>query len=152
MKTIFMVKNGSALVPAFPDDEIKLKKIKDGEVVKVEVKLTHSPRQHRAVFALAKTVLMNAPHDDSPLGKWGRLFMTAPEKTKYNFVKMCEVQLGYYDILIKPDGSSLIIPQSLSYDNMDRADFDMFFQGYLELCSKLLNVDTKDLIANYEED
>jgi len=150
MKEIFLVREGKALVSAFPDDMDIISKFKEGEIIRATLKKSHSPKQHRAVFALATTVLENAPEDDSFLGKWGMLYKNSPEKTKYNFVKMCEVQLGYFDTIIKPDGT-LVIPMSLKYDEMDSIDFKMFFNAYLQLCAKLLGVEADDLLSNYTE-
>jgi len=148
MKYIYLVKHGNTLEPAFPDDMAQINKYKDGEVVRANINRVHSPQQHKAVFAVARTTLMNAPEDDSLLGEWGKLYAINRETTPYNFVKMCMVELGYYDILPTVN-NYLIIPRSLQYDEMDREDFNMFFDSYLDICAGLLKVDKKTLLKNY---
>lgn len=148
---IFVVKKGNTLIPAFPDDEERMNKFKDGEALSVRIKKAHSVRQHRAVFAIARTVLDNAPEDDSVLGVWGRWYKSNPEKTTYNFVKACEMQLGFFDIVVNKDGTFSTIPQSISYENMDKEEFNMFFNAYINHCAELLGVSPDELLDNYKE-
>ncbi len=151
MKQIYLVKKGTTLVPAFPDDEAVLNKFGDGEVLRCALRKAHSPKQHRFVFAIARTVLSNAPEDDSVLARWGMLYRNNPERTTYNFVKMCEIELGYFDTFVKPDGSIQIVPMSLSYDEMDKDEFNSFANQFIELCSQMLGISNEELILNYEE-
>ncbi|MGB4267852.1 MAG: hypothetical protein WBK20_01595 [Spirochaetota bacterium] len=42
-----------------------------------------------------------------------------PEKAVYNFIKMSEKDLGYYGVLVKPNGEAIIVQMSISYEGMD---------------------------------
>jgi len=152
MKYMYFVKRGNKLETAFPDDNERLGKYKDGEIIRAAIHKSHSPQQHKAVFAVARTVLMNAPEDDSVLGKWGALYQINQEDTVYNFIKMCMVELGYFDIVQRVNKEPLIMPRSLRYDEMDKEEFSLFFDSYLELCAKLLKIEKKQLLKHYPKE
>lgn len=149
MKFIYLQRKGDYFIPAYDEDKQKLSKVIDGEIIRVTYKKSHSPNQHRAVFAITRTILENAPEDNSTWGKWGQMYMRNPNDTIYNFIKSAQIELGYVDITMDIKGNIIYRPKSLQYDEMPHDEFNSFFNAYVDLIVSFTDIDKDDLIKNF---
>lgn len=120
----------------------KFDKIENGEMLFVEYGRKHSWQQHKAVFAIAETVLMNMP-DSS---EWSRMYMINPNQARYNFVKAVEWDLGFFELMPNIDGTWRREAKSLKMHEMGHDEFNEFFKKYVDYCAKILQCEPEDLI------
>lgn len=144
---IFMIKKNNVFMPMYESDSTTARKLADGAIVCCRIYKSHSVQQHKAVFALARTVLMNMPEQS----KWGMAYKNSREKAVYNFVKAMELELGFFDVMMKMDGTPYVMPSSLKYDMMDKETFHLLFQAYLDKCAEILGCEPEQLLVQSKE-
>lgn len=144
---VYTIKKGNYLIPAYDSDKEVINKVADGAILHCRIYKGHSVQQHKAVFALARTVLMNMPEHS----RWGQAYKNSREKATYNFVKAMELELGFIDVLMKLDGSPYVVPSSLKYDMMDRETFNLLFQAYIEKCADILGCEPEQILIQSKE-
>jgi len=144
---VYIIKKNNVFIPAYESDKEVANKINDGAILHCKIYKGHSVQQHKAVFALARTVLMNMPEHS----KWGQAYKNSREKATYNFVKAMELELGFFEVMMKFDGTAYVVPSSLKYDMMDRETFNLLFQAYLDKCAELLGCDAEQLLLQSKE-
>lgn len=144
---VYIIKKGNYLIPAYDSDKEVINKVTDGSILHCRIWKGHSVQQHKAVFALARTVLMNMPEQS----KWGQAYKNSHEKATYNFVKAMELELGFFDVKMKLDGTVYVVPSSLKYDMMDRETFNLLFQAYLEKCAEIIGCEPEQLLIQSKE-
>lgn len=118
---LFFMKAGPGLVPADTPAQDYLQKIKLGDVVQVVVKRVRNYKFHKKLFALFNFAFDNW---DAPvvMTKWG-----AARKTFDRFRKDITILAGYYEIVVRVDGSTVVEAKSLKFANMDQDTFDKLY-------------------------
>lgn len=105
------VRKGNALVPAMEFDMAALDSIRNGELVKVEIKQFRNVPRHRAYWAMVQEVVdgygLNYSAD--------RLH------------EIIKLETGVVDLVRLPDGLKVQLPGSISFDKMSEAEFQAFF-------------------------
>jgi len=124
------------------EKDSKYDQISDNEILFIEYGKRHSWQQHKAVFAIAETVLMNMP----PGSEWDRMYMANPNQAKYNFVKAVEWDLGYFELMPNVDGTWRREIKSIKMYEMEHDEFNEFFNKYLDYCAQLLNCRPEQLL------
>ena len=101
-----------------------LRKIKVGDVVRVEVRRPRNLQAHRRFFALVNLVYSNS--EDFP----------SPEVPR----KVLTCRAGHATpVVIKSTGEVMLIPDSISFSNMDQDEFDAFWQRVVKVvCEEIL--------------
>lgn len=94
-------------------------KIKNGDLVTVEVKRPRNPNHHRLYWALVSKVWENVDE---------RIYPT-PE-TLHAAIK---VATGHRTPFVLPDGTQGFIPDSIAFHKMDQTQFDVFFDRVVSL-------------------
>ena len=101
-----------------------LRKIKVGDVVRVEVRRPRNLSAHRRFFALVNLVYTNSEKFPSPDVARRVLTCRAGHALPY---------------IIESTGEVLLIPESISFANMDQDEFDAFWQRVVKVvCEEIL--------------
>lgn len=110
-----------------PDDDAArdvLRKVKVGDVVRVEVRRPRNLSAHRRFFALVNLVYTNSEKFPSPDVARRVLTCRAGHALQY---------------IIESTGEVLLIPESISFANMDQDEFDAFWQRVVKVvCEEIL--------------
>ena len=124
MTAIFCRRTTSGLSP--DDDAARdvLRKVKVGDVVRVEVRRPRNLSAHRRFFALVNLVYTNSEKFPSPDVARRVLTCRAGHALPY---------------IIESTGEVLLIPESISFANMDQDEFDAFWQRVVKVvCEEIL--------------
>lgn len=133
MKKLIMQKKNNSLIPVYSKDIEIMAKIKDNDMVSVEIRKARNPRQHALFFALLSCVLDNSE----------------------NFKSMDEVlifakyKLGLID-MHTIDGKVIITPKSIAFENMDNIEFTEVLIKALDIFAEYFQWDKNQLRNNYQ--
>lgn len=129
-----MQKRNNSLIPVYSKDIEIMSKIKENDMVSVEVKKARNPRQHALLFALFSCVLDNS-----------QSFKSIDEVLIYAKYKLGLVTMQTID------GKVIIIPKSIAFENMDNLEFvDTVLNPALDIFSEHLKCDKRSLENNYQ--
>lgn len=141
-ETVFMRRQLGSLRPVDPASAEALERIPAGQDVRVEITRPRNIQHHRKFFALLNAIF---PHQSVyPTHKSFRAAMT--------------VALGFGETYKLGDGRTIIIPGSISFDKMDQAEFEQFYDRAVELIVTRilpgvgradLNREVSDIMAGY---
>ena len=124
---IYIQKTLSGWLPA--DDESKEyhKKRKIGSLQRVNVTNVRNPLFHRKYFALLNIGFDNwtPPKIESVHGD--------PVKNFDSFRKDIAILCGYYHVVIRLDGTSRIVADSISFSKMDNDEFEKLYNKTIDL-------------------
>lgn len=118
---------GGALLPADPASAEFLRKLKVGAGLRGDFKRQRNPLFHRKVFALFNFAfdLWDAPeleYKGQPV-----------EKNFDRFRKDLTILAGFYEAVTNLRGEVRLEPKSLSFSNMDEAEFEEVFKAILNV-------------------
>jgi hypothetical protein len=121
------IKTQSGLIPSDPESEERYKKIKLGSVVEHDIKIYRNPGFHRKMFALLNLAFENwIPGEiDSKHG--------VPKKNFDQFRKDLIILAGYYETIIRLDGSVRIEAKSISFASMKQEEFEKLYSSVLDV-------------------
>lgn len=134
-----MMKNaGGVFCPAdemyLPD----LQSFKNGEIYEIELKRTRNPAFHRKVFAFFKFCFNHWAADKT---EWKHF----DERKQFDtFRKHLTVLAGFYESTYNIKGDLRIEAQSLSYGNMEQAEFESCYKALISAAIKHIFNDTTD--------
>lgn len=124
MTAILMTRTLSGLAPDDESATAVLRRIKPGDVVRVEVRRPRNLSAHRRFFALVNLVYTNSEKFPSPDVARRVLTCRAGHALPY---------------IIESTGEVLLIPESISFANMDQDEFDAFWQRVVKVvCEEIL--------------
>lgn len=133
---LYLVKqlNGS-LLPAYDSDYEKVKKIKQGDTVKCEVKKPRNIKFHKKFFALMNLVYQN--------------------QERYEHIDDLREQLtiaaGYYTTTYTLDGVEQQKAKSISFAAMDELEFGELYNALLDVIVKYFHFDRIEIEQNLAE-
>ena len=135
MKALF-VKHLGALRPADDDADTILSKLKDGDLVKAEIKVPRNLAHHRKFWKLMSIVYEN------------QTYYQSPEHVCTAF----KVATGHCDYLQTQRGL-VGIPRSISFAKMDQPGFEKFYSDAVDyLCREVIpSLDKETLKREVEE-
>ena len=134
-----MMKNaGGVFCPAdemyLPD----LQSFKNGEIYEIELKRTRNPAFHRKVFAFFKFCFNHWAADKT---EWKHF----DERKQFDtFRKHLTVLAGFYESTYNIKGDLRIEAQSLSYGNMEQAEFESCYKALISAAIKHIFNDSTD--------
>ena len=135
-KKIFITKGASGyLVPADAEAESACKKWKVGASYSLTYAPARNPKFHRMVFAIAQSVIDNAPEDSYWHGK-----------EAYSFIKAVELTHGFTDEMMDCNGEVHLIPRSIAFESMDEAEFKKIFDPLIKEAARVLGVTENELL------
>ena len=126
MKINLVKDNFGKLVPADADAVQALKKYQAGEYLSADVVRPRNLKHHRRFWALITVVFENLPEH-----------LEALYPTTERLVWELKRQTGYFEAMVTEDGTSYIVPKSISFASMDDAEFDKFFGEAIRVCIKV---------------
>jgi hypothetical protein len=115
---------------ASEDAEALHQKTKLGQTIHADFKLTRHPLFHRKFFALLKLAF-----DSWEPGKISNKY-GVPEKNFKRFRNDLVILAGYYKVVIRLDGSTMIEPESISFANMDQDKFEKLYSAMIDTILK----------------
>jgi len=123
----WLIKTLSGLLPFNPDTEAWYKRLKLGGVVEAETVIVRSPKFHRKYFAL-----LNIGFDNWHPGEIGSQY-GVPQKNFERFRKDIAILCGYFDIVIRLDGTSRIEAKSISFASMEEEEFQDLYSKTIDV-------------------
>ena len=131
MTTHVFLKRGGALWPTDERDQAALAKVRDGDLVSVEVKRSRNLKQLRLYWKLIDLLYDNQERYASP-------------ETLSDAFKICA---GLCETFVLPSGQVIHRPGSISFGSMKQDEFDAFWERFIQvMCGKVLpHVDRADL-------
>ena len=130
--TLSKVPNG--FMPADQETKDFHDKMKVGEIIHGYFKKIRNPRFHRKLFAL-----LNLAFEYWEPGEINSKYGT-PEKNFDRFRKDLLIISGYYDIVIRMDGTARPEAKSISFAAMDDTEFEKLYNSVLNVILKRVNV------------
>ena len=115
---IYCYKKGRALYPADDDQWTKLSKLKEMDIVEVDVKKPRNIQFHRKYFALLNVVF--------------------EQQDKYinreHFRHEIQIRAGHFESFITEKGETVYIPKSISFASMDEHSFSKLYDNVVSIC------------------
>jgi len=140
MKEIVLTKTlGGALAPLDPQAAEYIAKLKTGAAVRATVKQQRNPRFHRKFFALLNLAFdawepTQATYRGQVVGK-----------NFEQFRNDITVLAGFYEMAVNLRGETRLTAKSISFANMDQAEFD-------DLYNATVNVILKHVLTQYSRE
>jgi hypothetical protein len=125
-----LIKTLSGLVPDDPDSEVWYNKLKRGDVTHADFRKYRHPIFHRKYFALLNIGFENWEPGEIN-SKYG-----VPEKNFTRFREDIAIMCGYFDLVIRLDGTSRPEAKSISFANMDQAEFEDLYSKTIDVLIK----------------
>ena len=140
MKDIVLTKApGGALIPADPQAADFISKLKLGQGVTASVKRHRNPKHHKKYFALLNLAF---DHWEPAANTYkGQIVGKNFEQFRNDIV----VLAGFYEMAVNLKGETRLTAKSISFANMDQAEFDALYNA-------TVNVILKHILTNYSRD
>lgn len=123
MEIQMMKQPGGLLLPASDADAERLERFKSGAIYPIEIKQPRNPAFHGKVFAFMQFCFEHwAP------GQTDHRFKASAAQFDA-FRKELTVLAGYRDVTFKINGGFRVEPKSLSFSNMEQAEFEEFYSA-----------------------
>lgn len=117
MTSILVTKHLGGLRPVDEAGQQALRRLRHGEVVRVDIARPRNVQHHRLFWALLTLVSDNSRHYDTP-----EQVLTA-----------LKIALGHVDPIVGHDGKTYFVPRSISFANMDQDEFSAFFDRCVDV-------------------
>ena len=124
-----LIKTADAYIPESEADWEALGKVSVGERLYGDLKRPRNPAFHRKAFALLNASFANQDQFEN----------------KEAFRRWMTIKAGYYTVVVV-DGASHFQAESLSFGNMDQADFEKVYSGFKDVAVTELG---QDFLAGY---
>jgi hypothetical protein len=122
MATFLASKQLGALRPCDEAGEAALRKIGNGQVLQIEIKMPRNVNHHRMFWALMSLVWDNMDQERYP--------------TVEDLVAAVKISAGLRTRLELPGGEVGFIPGSIAFSKMDQAAFSAFYDRVCDLIAK----------------
>lgn len=106
-------RNGSALVPDMDMDMRALEGVANGQLVRIEIKEFRNVGRHRAYWKMLHEMVA----------------ATECALTPERLHEVIKLETGIVDLIRLPNGMTVAIPGSISFDKMDEPEFVAFFEA-----------------------
>lgn len=127
-----------SLLPLDEREKEALKSLKTGEQYEIEIIRTRNPAFHRKVFAFFNFCFEHWAADKT---EWAFF----DERKQFDtFRKNLTVLAGYKEVSYTIDGRVRVEAQSLSYGNMDQAEFELCYSALINAALKHIFGNTRD--------
>jgi hypothetical protein len=132
-----LVKTRAAIRPATEQDEEKLIRVRNGDLLPVHIRKPRNGRLHRKFFALVNLIAQNHPRLDSVDA----------------VILELKVRAHHYTERITLDGEIILLPKSISYEDLEELDFQAFFEKCVKIAGHELlpGIDQGKLDAYLDE-
>lgn len=127
MADIHLTRAPAGLVPADTAASEWLQRVGVGKPVNATVRQPRNGKFHRKFFAMLDVAYSNHEWPDIET-KWGRVRTSSEMFRKYVIVKA-----GHYEPDLTPHGEIRVQPKSISWANMDEAQFSQLYSDVLDV-------------------
>lgn len=117
------------LVANTDEAKAKLKRVKSGEPIIIDFKPKRNARFHRKLFALLKVIFQNQEHYESI----------------DHLREMVTIKAGHCETILAPNGYTHFKAKSISFSEMDEAEFEDFYSKILDIAFEWFGMD-RDLV------
>ncbi len=119
------------LVPVSDDDQVFVRQLKTGQVIRAEFRKARNPHFHRKFFALLK---LGFDHfEPQPCQMAGTDQWFTPEKNFEEFRRWVTVKAGFYDVIGYPDGGVRVRARSLKFSSMSQEAFEQLYSTAVDV-------------------
>lgn len=140
MSKIFIVKSATGfLLPADAKAEEVVNKWKSGAQYSLTYAPARNPKFHRLVFAVATSVVTNAPEGSYWNGK-----------DALHLIRAVEISVGLVDEIVGFDGEVHMMPKSIAFENMDEAEFKKVFDRLVTEGARILGCSERELLEGMD--
>jgi hypothetical protein len=129
---LHVVRTDFALFPASESDAEKLKKIKSGEVLEVEIKKARNYQFHKKLFALLN--LGFEAQNSFTAFDWWREYIT--------------MKAGFFESCKAPNGEFMYRAKSISFEKMDDFEFSELYKAVSQAIIEVCHITQKQLEDN----
>ncbi|MBW3095677.1 DUF1367 family protein [Pseudohoeflea coraliihabitans] len=119
------IRKGNALVPEMDMDLHALDGVKQGQLVKVEVKNFRHGKKHRLYWQTLHKVVE----------------ATECAPTARHLHEALKMELGFHVPVRLKSGMTILVPDSTAFDKMDEAEFTAFFENAIRHMSMAFGID-----------
>ena len=124
------------LVPDGEEEHQKLKKIKPGSVVRCDVKQMRNGRFFRKWWSLVKLAFDMSSERMQPVMHRGEEIKPSFDRFRQDIT----ILAGYYEPVVRYDGSLLLIAKSLKWSEMNEEEFDRLYSQTIDVVlQKVIN-------------
>lgn len=116
---LHLLKHARSIRPASEIDEDRLRRVPVGDLLPVHIRKPRNGGLHRKFFALVKLIADNH----------------ARLRTVEDVVLELKVRTHHYAEHITLDGKVVLVPRSISYEEMEELDFRTFFDRCCEVAA-----------------
>ena len=124
------INGNSVFAPCTPESIEMAKTIPIGKEIDIEYSFPRNTQFHRKWFALLKI-----GYDNWAPGEINSQYGT-PEKNFERFRKDVTILAGYYHIVVRLDGTTRVEADSVSFGNMDEAQFSELYSKTIDVLLK----------------
>lgn len=125
-----LIKYGIYYKPAFEDDYLLSKKVKQGMVIKAKTERQRNYKLHQKAFVCLSIGFEN---------------QTQCESLEHYKARVL-IAIGHCDIIYLEDGSANFIPKSISYESVpDDYVFGIIYNKIVEKVAQMINVTNQEL-------
>jgi hypothetical protein len=117
---IRLKKKFGVLVPSLPEDEEKMTKWANDQILEVVIKKPRNPKFHRKFFALINLVFTNQDR----------------YKIVDDLLIEIKIRVGHYKEHIDIHGEVIYIPKSISFERMEEMEFEVFYNRTIDVILK----------------
>jgi len=132
MKIALLKQSNNQFTVPYKQDQEKLVKIKNNQIVNCNITRQRNIRHHRKFFALLNMVMQNQ-----------EFFETVED-----LLHALKIEMGYCKTIKTFSGREIIVSGSINFETMGQDQFDLFYKRALSILSKLLGCDPEDLENN----
>jgi len=134
-KKIFIVKTNAGLLPADAEAEEVVTRWKVGHSISLTYAPARNPKFHRMIFAIAQTVVTNAPEGSYWSGKDAK-----------HFIKAVELTIGMTEEIMDCNGQVHLQAKSIAFENMDDEEFKTLFDPLVKEGARVLEITEGELL------
>jgi hypothetical protein len=117
---IYLKKVNNVLIPSLPEDEEKLARWRNGEILEIEIRKPRNLKFHRKFFALLNIAFDNQDRYDNF------------EAFRAEVIMRC----GYFNTHIHLSGKQSFSPKSISFGAMDQMEFEKLYSEAINVIIK----------------
>lgn len=146
---VTLIKTIAGFVPADPPTVEWANKVKLGQAVHADFKKVRNYAFLRKYFAL-----LNVAFDNWEPGEINSKY-GVPEKNFERFREDTTILAGYYHVVIRLDGSTRIVADSISFANMEEETFTKLYSATIDVLlkhvykSKLSEAELQNIVDQY---
>jgi len=116
----FFTRSGDNLIPKDAETMAYVSRRKPGEVIVAEIKIARNYENHKRFFAFLDMTFGMQEHFE----------------VEEAYRKWLTMKCGYFDTIVAPNGKTIFIAKSISFENMPEDEFQKLFSTAIDIFLK----------------